>query len=202
MKNVKGLYLKTTKSDHDLLHNLTIGSRKVNIVVDGLDMRSLFVNTDSIVHYEDLVTELNNITIKDVIGVEVMSTEGNVATYNNRLINDPENSNGRDAYIEITTRSGKGLIVKSKQNIASYKPVPVNWPREFYSPKYNAGSVRSEIADLRSTIFWQPHLSMSEKGDASTSFYAADKPGTYTVIVQGSNLKGLIGFKRLEIKVK
>lgn len=198
LKNVKGLYLRTTKTDHVFY----IESKKVNFVVDGLDIRTLFAGTDSIITYEDLQTELNNITIKDVTGIEIMTNNNNTFVYDNRLTDDGASNFGKNAYVEITTRSGKGLLVNSKQNIANYKPVPINWPKEFYSPHYTAKNKIAAAADLRSTIFWKPHLSVSANGNADVSFFTADKPGTYTIIIQGSNLKGSVGYKRMLINIK
>lgn len=195
-KNVKGLFLKTTTSDHRFF----IESRRVNFVVDGFDVRTLYQSGAPML-YEDLVTELNNIKIKDVTGVEVMINDSNVMSYNARLAKDPEADFGKNAYIEITTRSGKGLIVQSKQNVASYQPIPVTWPKEFYRPRYAANYIKPTTSDQRSTIFWQPHLSMSDAGNAFTSFYAADKPGIYTIIIQGADLKGKVGYITQKITI-
>ncbi|MDB5121801.1 MAG: hypothetical protein JWN56_3019 [Sphingobacteriales bacterium] len=202
IKKVTGLYLKVNKADQEF----NIAGKKVNFVIDGVSVQRFFQATDGILYYDYLLDVFNNIKIKDVTGVEVMSSQGNVDSYINMLSDLSDTSTaqtfGTTAYIEITTRSGKGLFFKSMQNVASYTPVPINWPKEFYRPRYAANSIKPNVLDLRSTIFWQPHLLTSKTGDASTSFYTADKPGIYSVIIQGSNLKGLVGYKVLEIKVK
>jgi hypothetical protein len=203
-KNVKGLYLKVTKNGD---HQFAINGRKVNFVVDGLDIRRVFYTADiSIipnVSYNDLAIEMNNLKIKDVIGIEVMNSSNKVLAYDNRLNETTPSLNpDTNAYIEITTRSGNGLITKLKQSIASYQPIPISWPMDFYQPRYIAGAIKKTDDDLRSTIFWQPHLPVPESGQAFTPFYTADKPGTYTVIVQGTNLQGLYGYTRIKINIK
>ena len=41
-----------------------------------------------------------------------------------------------------------------------------------------------------------------ENGEARISFYAADQPASYTLILQGTDLKGNLGFKTATINVK
>jgi hypothetical protein len=55
--------------------------------------------------------------------------------------------------------------------------------------------------DLRSTIHWEPNLITDENGKATVSFFSADKPADYTVIMEGTDLEGNIGYGRQKIKV-
>jgi hypothetical protein len=199
LKEVTGLYLKTNKNADQEYY---INSRRVSFVVDGLSIRSIYEANNSLSYYAFLQGIFSEVKLSDIVGIEVITKEGNVGTYNNKLLENTEQAFGNHAYIEITTRSGKGLFNKSMNNIAIYKPVPMNWPQAFYSPGYKTNTAQTNILDLRSTIFWQPHLLSSKNGEARTSFYAADRPGTYTVIIQASNFKGLIGFKRVVLTVK
>jgi hypothetical protein len=57
-------------------------------------------------------------------------------------------------------------------------------------------------SDLRSTIYWAPNVVTDEAGRASLSFYSADKPGTYNVIIEGTDLNGNVGCYRQKIKIK
>ncbi|MDB5114622.1 MAG: hypothetical protein JWQ79_114 [Mucilaginibacter sp.] len=81
-----------------------------------------------------------------------------------------------------------------------YRPMPISWPRRFYSPKY-IDKDKPAVADRRSTIFWKPDIVTDDSGKATFSFYSADLPGSYTLILEGTDLNGNIGYKRQRIKV-
>lgn len=53
-----------------------------------------------------------------------------------------------------------------------------------------------------STIHWDPNIITDENGEARISFYAADQPTSYTLILLGTDLKGNLGFKTATINVK
>jgi hypothetical protein len=82
-----------------------------------------------------------------------------------------------------------------------YRPMPISWPRRFYSPKYIDKNKPAAAADRRSTIFWKPDIVTDDAGKATLSFYSADLPGSYTLILEGTDLNGNIGYKRQRIKV-
>jgi hypothetical protein len=71
--------------------------------------------------------------------------------------------------------------------------VPLSWPRRYYRPKYTPQNGGAAVKDLRSTIHWEPNLITSKAGKAQISFYAADVPGTYTVVIEGSDMRGNVG---------
>ncbi len=71
----------------------------------------------------------------------------------------------------------------------------------FYSPKYNGVTKNDKTPDLRSTIYWVPNLVTNEKGGARTSFFSADRKGTYTVWIEGTDMQGHIGVKVTTLKI-
>lgn len=166
------------------------------IVLDGHIAAALMDKNDL---YGD--SPLDEIKMKDVLGVEVMSSVKYRITYTDKFfagVIPPPNF----TYIEVTTRSGHGDFFRNTRNTTSYKPVTMIRPKEFYRPRYTVTSLPADILQSRATIHWQPHLGLTKNGTAFSSFYAADKPGTYTVIVQGTNLKGAMGYQRAQILVK
>ncbi|MDB5117233.1 MAG: hypothetical protein JWQ79_2725 [Mucilaginibacter sp.] len=151
-------------------------------------------------------TYLDYYTAEDITGIEVMYN----SRYNNNYINKnlsitetiSNNVNEKYAYIEITTRSGQGPFMKKTAGTYLYKPVPMSLPKKFYSPRYTAKNNDLSIGtDLRSTIFWAPNIVTDQSGKAPFSFYSADKPGTYTITIEGIDLNGEPGYKREKIKI-
>jgi len=80
-------------------------------------------------------------------------------------------------------------------------PLGFQKPAEFYAPKYDTPTQNTK-PDLRTTIHWQPSLTTDETGTANFSFYTADTPGTYTVVIEGVTDDGKIVYKRDKIKVR
>ena len=78
-------------------------------------------------------------------------------------------------------------------NIKTIKPLGYQQPVEFYAPKYDTpASKASPNPDLRTTIHWQPVVTIDEEGVATFEFYTADEPGSYTVIIEGLTNDGRI----------
>ncbi|HMI02135.1 MAG TPA: carboxypeptidase-like regulatory domain-containing protein, partial [Pedobacter sp.] len=105
------------------------------------------------------------------------------------------------ASIEITTRLKKGWIRNNRPDYATYRPLPVTYPQEFYSPKYTINDKHTLLPDYRSTIFWKPDVTTDVNGKARFSFYTSDVTGNYTVNLQGSDMDGNIGSTASTVKV-
>jgi hypothetical protein len=106
------------------------------------------------------------------------------------------------AFIEITTRSGHGPWMMVTPGTYLYKPLPYTLPKQFYSPRYTVKNITTAMGtDLRSTVHWEPNVITDKNGKATVSFFSADKPADYTVIIEGADLNGNLGYKRQQIKV-
>jgi hypothetical protein len=83
-----------------------------------------------------------------------------------------------------------------------YKTLPFTLAKQFYSPKYMVKN-RSTAAgtDLRSTIFWDANVTTDKEGKATVSFYSADRRSNYTVVMEGSDMNGQLGYKKHIITV-
>ncbi len=62
-------------------------------------------------------------------------------------------------------------------------------PVEFYAPDYSVKNDKSK-KDNRTTIAWVPSLQSNSLGDASTSFWTADRQSDYRVIIEGITAEG------------
>jgi hypothetical protein len=102
-------------------------------------------------------------------------------------------------FLDITTRGGQGPWIAPTPGRYVYRPLPTYIAKDFYSPKYTVKD--NSIQDFRSTIFWDANVVTDENGKAKISFYSADKPSTYTVKVEGTDLMGRFGFQKSSIKI-
>ena len=108
---------------------------------------------------------------------------------------------GAGGAIVITTRKGTNAYREPpKFNIRSITPLGFQRPAEFYSPRYDSQEKR-EIGppDLRTTIYWNPDVTVSEDGAAAFDFYTADAPTDYTVLIEGITTDGLLIHSRNRI---
>lgn len=110
-------------------------------------------------------------------------------------------SNGANGVLIIQTKSGGAYYKKELEiNIATITPLGFQAPKEFYSPTYaTPNDVQAVYADLRTTIYWNPDVRTAPNGDAQLSFYAADAPTTYSVVIEGVTNDGKLIYKRHKI---
>ncbi|WP_242691591.1 TonB-dependent receptor plug domain-containing protein [Desertivirga arenae] len=127
-------------------------------------------------------TYLSIIAPQDVESIEVLKSAGNVAIYGIR---------GGGGVLIINTKRGERNLSyrRLSPGIASFKPQGIFSSREFYSPMY-ATPTAEQLIDRRNTIYWNPDVITNEDGKTSLSFYTADEPGTYKVVVEGLDAKG------------
>jgi hypothetical protein len=190
-----------------------IKDKKVRFVIDGIDMDRFYepVSGQITDRYDYLKQTLDYLTAEDILGIEVMSSSRYTDKYEsqystdlllNELRGNPLGPRGSDyAFLEITTRSGQGPNMRRANNIYVYKPLPTTAPAIFYSPRYTVKDVNNKLPDLRSTIYWSPNVITDKNGEATVKFYTADHISTYSIILEGVDLNGKIGYQRGTMKV-
>jgi len=152
-------------------------------------------------HFRQINALLRYYTAEDIEGIEVMRHIGNATRYKIRF--EPYVQIIKEtSYIEITTKGGTGPFLKKSPNTYLVKPPDYGDNRVFYSPKYTIVNRNDKTRDLRSTLYWQPNLVTNLKGEAQFSFFSADRKGTYTVWVEGSDMQGKFGVKTFKITIK
>jgi hypothetical protein len=172
-----------------------INDKFVLFIVDGIPLyKSIPINS-----VDDITTFLQSHNAEDVKGIEINYSKIYASNYEARY--GAGNILVQLAFIEITTRTGKGNIYNNTPGVYHYRPIPLTMAKQFYQPKYTT-ITKSTLPDLRSTIHWDPNIITDENGEARISFYAADQPTSYTLILQGTDLKGNLGFKTATINVK
>ncbi|GAB3920643.1 hypothetical protein [Mucilaginibacter myungsuensis] len=128
--------------------------------------------------YDNINTFLMNIGAEDV---------KNVALYR-----------GTQMYFVIETRGKHGAYTRTSLGTYAHRPLPVQMPKQFYSPKYD---VKNPLPDLRSTIHWDPNVISDADGNTQIKFRAAGKPGTYTVSIEGTDMEGHYGVSKQKITI-
>ena len=96
--------------------------------------------------------------------------------------------------------SETGAIIIHVKDINSYQKLLINSmaevvvpgyaaPMEFYAPDYAVKNDKSK-KDNRTTIAWVPLLQSNSLGDASISFWTADRQSDYRVVIEGITSEG------------
>ena len=208
------LYVTDLHPDTLLPEWYFIKGKPVKLIVDGTSLNQVITMGS----FRDMTDYLNH-TAEDVKGIEVMSSAKYTAEYFSRY--DPTLPDGTPlsiaaslhyppvlmgpsdiAFIEITTRSGHGPIIDYTPGMYLYKPLAISTPAQFYKPRYNVTDKTTKKTDLRSTIDWEPNIITGKNGEAQVFFYTADKPSTYTITIEGADMKGNLGHTLRKITVE
>jgi hypothetical protein len=193
-----------------------IYGKLITVVFDGLSIDKFYSPPDRRYKEDEetyryrLVSDRHNYikqyleyyTAEDIVGIEYMFNNKYAMAYNSPSVNGKEHKFDSHAYIEITTRSKQGPFMRFTPGTYLYKPLAFTLPKQFYSPKYTVKNKNTALGtDLRSTIFWEPNIITDAAGKATVSFYSADKAANYSVILEGTNMNGALGYKKAEIVV-
>jgi len=102
----------------------------------------------------------------------------------------PMGSNGA---IVIDTKKGFVQTNKISPNIRLVKALGYQQPVAFYAPAYDTIEERnSSMPDYRTTILWNPNVRIDSTGIVHLSFYAADIPTKYRVVLEGVSSLGYL----------
>lgn len=111
---------------------------------------------------------------------------------------------GSNGAIVINTKKGFVQTNKINSNIKVVKAFGYQQPVKFYSPVYSTESEKNNNSpDYRTTLFWNPNVQVDSTGTVGLSFYAADIPTTYRIVLEGvTSLGHLIYSADKEISVE
>ncbi|MDB5007344.1 MAG: hypothetical protein JWP45_1737, partial [Mucilaginibacter sp.] len=178
-----------------------INDKPIKFIVDGTPIYKVLPATQPYNEIVDITNYLKSHSAEDIKGIEVnisskYTTKYIPAQYAYEVgMNDV-------AFVEITTRSGQGPGIFNTPGMYFYKPLAISWPKVFYKPKYTVKDTVKHTEDLRSTIDWEPNIITDDNGKATIYFYAAGRQSTYTVIMEGCDFNGNLGYKLQKISVR
>ncbi|HEY8929881.1 MAG TPA: TonB-dependent receptor [Mucilaginibacter sp.] len=140
----------------------------------------------------DMFTTLNP---DDIEGIEVIVSLHYASIYGSRMANGG---------IIVTTKRAKkqNQYYRYAPGVVTYMPKGFYKAREFYSPQYDNPHTNQKMADLRSTIYWNPNIITDKDGKASFSYFNADGKGTYRVVIEGIDADGNLGRQVYRYKVE
>ncbi|WP_214229434.1 hypothetical protein [Pedobacter sp. B4-66] len=195
-KNVKGFGVRIDKMGK--MH-YRVYTMLLHLAIDGVNTE--FFMSPETPRYQYLKDIFEYYDAEEIKGIEVMVTGKYQMSYTSTYLNPIVDVPWDHAFVEVTTRGGKGPFMKKSIGTYLFKPMPFILPKEFYSPKYTTVSI-PDMSDIRSTIYWAPNIITDKNGKATIKFYAADNPGTYTVVIEGTDLQGHLGINRKQIIIK
>jgi len=86
------------------------------------------------------------------------------------------------------------LIYKPIFDMKFFHSTYQNYTKEFYAPVYEAEKQQKDpVPDLRTTIFWQANVITDKNGQATISYYNADRPNPIKIIVEGVDAFSRLG---------
>jgi hypothetical protein len=130
------------------------------------------------------ISLLNQLYVRDIAQIDIIKNAGNLAVFG------MQGGNGVISIFRKDNTNATNIAVDQPQ-IKTIKPLGVQTPVEFFSPKYETrAEIDSPTPDVRTTIYWKPDAVTDSEGKITLKFYTADNPSTYTLIIQGMSNDG------------
>lgn len=199
--------------------NYYIFKKPIHFIIDGLDLDfyypqpifEMVMTKNGLVkavpmapprdHFFYIKSYLDYFTAEDITGMEVMYNQRYNSKYTMEHIKESPPPIDAIAFVEITTRSKQGPFMRTVPGTYLYKPLAFKLPKQFYSPKYTVKNKNIAMGtDMRSTLHWEANVITDRHGRANVSFFTADKPANYTLIIEGATGEGELGYSRHSIK--
>ena len=78
----------------------------------------------------------------------------------------------------------------------------IQYSQSFYSPKYDNKTEQTFLPDYRSTIFWEPNISIGRNSIAKLEYFNAGNPAKISIIVEGITEEGIPLTRKVMYDVK
>ena len=166
----------------------------VMISETGEDMSARYGDPPILLVDDFPVQSIDGLNINNISRVEVVTSQTARAVA--RAITGSVNS----TIVSIYTKQERIKLPPPRTDIANIIPLGFQNPVAFYAPKYDS-PLSDAKPDLRTTIHWQPNLTIGDDGKAMFRFCTADTPSTYSVVIEGITTDGKIIYKKDRITV-
>lgn len=99
------------------------------------------------------------------------------------------------------SKSGPAVVItlkpeamnRKKQGIALFQSLGYAQSVEFYHPIYDTPEKKAnQLPDIRTTVYWNPKLSIDETGMTNVEFYTTDSPTSYNIEIEGVTTEGKV----------
>jgi hypothetical protein len=101
--------------------------------------------------------------------------------------------NGGNGAIVIYTRRGDDAKNAPGKGLSNNKISGYTLIRQFYSPNYDRFDPKNDQPDLRTTLYWNPVLTTSQKKNSVlVSFHNNDITKSFRVVIEGMTKDGLL----------
>ncbi len=105
-------------------------------------------------------------------------------------LNSLYGTQGAYGVISVYTKTGMS-VDNTDPNFQTLKLPGFSKRRMFAAPDYSNPQTDATQTDFRATIYWNPDVkTKAGTGTSSVSFFAADLPGLYRVVVEGVTAEG------------
>jgi|GEM_PF-2832248 len=151
--------------------------------------------------YEDFETiDLRNL---ESLSVNAPSTAGSTGDFFTNYPNFFRNTSSKVPRPIIVIKTKGGEIIRKPRLYPYYFYTTYETEKtSFYKPLYETEEQKdSPIYDLRNTIHWETDIITDQNGEATVSFYNADRPNTIRVTVEGIDTFSRIGFSQIDYQV-
>lgn len=130
--------------------------------------------------------QIEMLTPGEIEAIEISKFGGNAAF----------GARGGNGVISIHTRrkdpeTTTGVGAYDKSMLKPLKTHGFSTSRKFTAPDYSKPSKYDHVPDTRSTIYWNPSLSLNGKNATEITSFAADMPTKYRVVVEGVTTDGI-----------
>ncbi|RAI95028.1 TonB-dependent SusC/RagA subfamily outer membrane receptor [Algoriphagus yeomjeoni] len=99
---------------------------------------------------------------------------------------------GANGVIAVYTKTGGEIFTNEKGSLVTrFGGYAV--PREFYLPKYDTKTVENAMVDERATVYWNPLVTLDEKGETNLEFFNTDLAKRLVIVIEGMDESGRLG---------
>ncbi|MDF1695651.1 MAG: TonB-dependent receptor plug domain-containing protein [Saprospiraceae bacterium] len=139
-------------------------------------------------------TTLNAIPVSQIAFIDVLKGLSSTTIF----------GGGNGIVAVYTKRAGFGSVddyYDKPDYVANIKYEGYSSNREFYSPDYSVVFAGAEKPDMRTTLYWNPRVSINE-GKGKVEFYSSDVASNYIIEVQGLTANGIpfTGYNSFEVR--